>query len=193
LGAPNCRFQIKKLIASSRIWLTGSVAHFGHHLADGRPRWVHVPEIYMSTTPQTNPKLANSVSGEPVQLTIPVVHEQVEISTVREHAGTVRIRKVVRDVDESVPTTGYRERVEIQRKPANRRVESAEPARQEADVLIVSVYEERVVKQLFLTEEIHVTRHREAVQGNELVKLKREEVLVERFDPVTEQWVTDPG
>lgn len=147
----------------------------------------------MINTPQTNRNVDDVVVGEPVHLTIPVLHEQVEISTVREHAGTVRIRKVTRDVNESVPVTGYRERLEIQRKPANRQVEMAEPARHEADVLIVPVYEERVVKRLFLTEEIHVTRHREAVHGNEIVKLRREEVIVERFDPVTQQWLTDPG
>jgi hypothetical protein len=46
-----------------------------------------------------------------------------------------------------------------------RQVEAAEPARREADVLIVPVYEERVVKQLFLAEEIHVTQHSEADSG----------------------------
>jgi stress response protein YsnF len=119
--------------------------------------------------------------------------EQVEIATVLEHTGTVRVRKVSGHTSESVPLSGYQETVEVARIPINRPVDEPVGARQEADVLIVPVYEERVVKQLFLLEEIHLTRRRQAVQGNEVVHLRREDVIVERLDPATQQWIAEPG
>lgn len=127
------------------------------------------------------------------RLIIPVVREFVETRTVLEQTGTVRVRKVVHQEQQTVPAQGYREVVETERRAINQQVEAVQPPRHEGGVLIVPVYQERIVKQLFLLEEIYLTRRREATAGSEVIELRREEVVVERLDPATQQWVTDPG
>ena len=85
--------------------------------------------------------------------------------------------------------------MEIERRPVNRMVEAAQDARQEAGVLIIPVYEERLTKQLFLIEEIYVTRRRQAAgdPGDKTVSLRHEEVVIERFDTDSRQWLIDPA
>ncbi|MDB5965094.1 MAG: hypothetical protein JWQ72_1594 [Polaromonas sp.] len=124
--------------------------------------------------------------------TIPVLSETATVEKVLEHTGTVRVRKVVHEDPHAVPTGTYREVVETERVPVNRPVSQTQSPRQEDDVLVIPVYEERVFKQLFLLEELHVKRRREAMPGGD-VHLRREEVIVERLDPATQQWVADRG
>ena len=122
---------------------------------------------------------------------IPVLAEQVQVDTVREHTGTVRVRKLVHQASEPVSTEGYREVVETTRVPINRTVQTVQPPWQQGDVLVIPVYEERLVRQLVLREELHVQRRREPCQDSASVPLRREEVIVERLDPQTRQWVPE--
>lgn len=122
---------------------------------------------------------------------IPVLAEQVQVDTVREHTGTVRVRKLVHQASEPVSTEGYREVVETTRVPINRTVQAVQPPWQQGDVLVIPVYEERLVRQLVLREELHVQRRREPCQDSASVPLRREEVIVERLDPQTRQWVPE--
>lgn len=138
-----------------------------------------------------NPLDANAASAGVT--TIPVVQEELALGTVREQTGTVRVRKLSHARQETVPLRHDTEQLEIERRPINRVVEATEAVRHEADVMVVPVYEERLVKQLVLLEEIHITRRRHAVEGKEVVSLRREEVIVERFDAATQQWLTDPS
>ena len=75
--------------------------------------------------------------------------------------------------------------------PVNQVVETAETSRTVGDLLVIPVYEERLVRQLVLVEEIHVRRRREPFEHTVAASLRREEVIVERLDPVTRQWVAD--
>ena len=50
---------------------------------------------------------------------------------------------------------------------------------------------ERCRKELVLVEEIHIRRRSELRQERTQVNLRRERVRVERFDPVTQQWLSD--
>ena len=122
---------------------------------------------------------------------IPVLAEQVQVDLQCEHTGTVRVRKVVHQVAEPVVAMGYREVVETTRVPVNQVVETAETSRTVGDLLVIPVYEERLVRQLVLVEEIHVRRRREPFEHTVATSLRREEVIVERLDPVTQQWVVD--
>ncbi|MDB5843059.1 MAG: hypothetical protein JWP79_369 [Polaromonas sp.] len=125
------------------------------------------------------------------RLVIPVLAEQAQVHLQREHTGTVRVRKEVHQVTEPVAAQGYREVVETTRVPVNQVVEAAEAARTVGDLLVIPVYEERLVTQLVLVEEIHVRRRREAFEHTVATTLRREEVIVERLDPATGQWVAD--
>lgn len=128
-------------------------------------------------------------SGE--QFIIPVLAEQAQIEVHREHTGTVRVRKLVHQETMPVSSEGFRELVETTRVPVNQVVEATESFKTLGDLLIIPVYEERFVRQLVLVEEIHVRRRRESFEQTASVALRREEVVVERLDPATGQWVAD--
>ena len=127
-------------------------------------------------------------------LSIPVVSEEAEIHKVSEHTGTVRVRKITRHVTEEAPAQGYCEHVETERVALNRPVDATETPRYEDGVLVIPLYEERLIRQLILREEIRVTRRREPVDAaGQTLQLRREEVIVERLDPVTRQWIAEAG
>jgi stress response protein YsnF len=125
------------------------------------------------------------------RLVIPVLAETAQVHLLREHTGTVRVRKVVHETLEPVVAHGYREVVETTRLPVNQVVEAPQASRTVDDVLVIPVYEERLVRQLVLVEEIHVRRRREPFEHTVATALRREEVIVERLNPHTQEWVAD--
>lgn len=127
------------------------------------------------------------------QLTIPVLAEQAEVQVHSERTGTVRVRKLVHQESLPAHSEGFREVVEITRVPVNQVVEAAESSRTVGELLVIPVYEERFVRQLVMVEEIQVRRRREAFEHTASVALRREEVVVERQDPATGEWVADGG
>jgi uncharacterized protein (TIGR02271 family) len=125
---------------------------------------------------------------------IPVTEEQVEVGlrTV-ETGGAVRVRKRVDEVPARIDEPLVSEHVEAERVPVGRVIEAPVGIRHEGDVTIVPVVEERLVtrKELVLVEEIRLTRKRVTHPAQEQVTLRRESVVVERFDPQTQQWLPD--
>lgn len=142
-----------------------------------------------TTQPAGVPSPAGAGAGE--RIVIPVLAEQAQVHLQRERTGTVRVRKVVHQVTEPVAATGYREIAETTRVPVNQVVEAVEAPRTLGDLLVIPVYEERLVRQLVLVEEIHVRRRRESFEHTVATSLRREEVIVERLDPATHEWVAD--
>ena len=142
-----------------------------------------------TTQPAGVPSPAGAGAGE--RIVIPVLAEQAQVHLQRERTGTVRVRKVVHQVTEPVAATGYREIAETTRVPVNQVVEAVEAPRTLGDLLVIPVYEERLVRQLVLVEEIHVRRRRESFEHTAATSLRREEVIVERLDPATHEWVAD--
>lgn len=132
-----------------------------------------------------------STASEPTSRVIPVIEESLEVGQERVSTGTVRVRKEVHHDKVPVPCTTVRETVETERVPVNRPVAAAEGPWQTADALVIPVYEERLVRQLFLTEELHVRRRRESVDETGQAELRREEVVIERLNPQTQTWVRD--
>ena len=148
----------------------------------------------MSSPPQRQAPIEST--GEQTQRqSIPVIREELVVDTVCQHMGTVRVRKIVHEIAQSAPSADFQERVEIERKPVIRMVEATQDIRHESGVMIVPVYEERLVKQLFLIEEIHVTRRRQAasVTTDATIPLRQEEVVIERFDTASQTWMVDPA
>ena len=139
------------------------------------------------------PQAAQALGGMPLdeKLIIPVLSEEAQVHVQREHTGTVRVRKVIHQQTEPVSAGGYREVVETTRVPVNQVVEAVEPPKNLGELLVIPVYEERLVRQLVLVEEIHVRRRREPFEHTAATSLRREEVIVERLDPATRQWVPD--
>ncbi len=133
-------------------------------------------------------------SGPPVETTIPVTEEQVEIHRRTVDSGrAVRLRKHVDEESVRAELPLVREMVEVERVAIGRVIDSAPPVRHEGEVMVVPVIEERLVtrKELVLVEEIRLTRRREESKSQEDFTVRRERVVVERFDPAAGQWLPE--
>jgi uncharacterized protein (TIGR02271 family) len=123
---------------------------------------------------------------------LPVTEEQLDVGRRTVETGAVRVRKRVQEVTGQVTEPLISEFVETQRVPVGRVLQQPVGIRQEGEVTIVPVVEERLVlrKELVLVEEIRLTRRREEHNATEQVTLRRESVVIERFDPETQQWLS---
>jgi uncharacterized protein (TIGR02271 family) len=115
---------------------------------------------------------------------IPVVEERLRVGKETVEAGRVQVRVTPREEEQVVDLPATEEQVEVERVPVNRVVEAAAGVRQEGDVTIIPIYEERVVvqKQLVLKEEVRLTRRRTTTTRHEQVTLRKEDVTVCRPD-----------
>lgn len=114
---------------------------------------------------------------------IPIVDEQLQVVGTREvETGRVRISKRVVENEQVIQAALRRDDVAIERIPCDRVVSQASPIRTEGDVTIVPVYEEVLVKQLVLREELRIAR-RITVERRDSgpVVLRSEQVRVERM------------
>ncbi|MEW6420992.1 MAG: YsnF/AvaK domain-containing protein [Deinococcota bacterium] len=114
-----------------------------------------------------------------------VLHEErAEVEVLRELAGTVQIRRVVTERQETVPITLISERLEITVTEGGGRVrmngEELEPGR----TYTVELSEERaqIHKQVYPFQEVTIAKQRETFTQTEQVTLRREELDVQRLD-----------
>ena len=120
---------------------------------------------------------------------VPVIAEHLEVvGTSQVETASVRIRKRVIEQAGDVDVHVRHDEVRIERVPVNRVVEQPSPIRREGDVTIVPVYEEVLVKQLVLREELRITRHSKTeVRESEPVMLRREEIEITRTPIATDE------
>lgn len=129
-----------------------------------------------------NEKERNEDRGEPFQ-TIPVIHEQLEISKKLVETGRVNISKTVSEHQELVDIPLMHEEISVEKVSINRYIESNnQPVRYEGDTMIIPVVKEVVVveRRLMLVEELWVTKRKVETRHTEQVTLKKEEVKIER-------------
>lgn len=114
-----------------------------------------------------------------------VAEEQARILVERHETGGVRVRVVTDEAPEMHPVALEAERVEVSRHPVGREVEAFPDIREEGEVTIVPVVEERavVVTRLFLVEEIHIRRTRSTETVEVPVTLRRQRAVVEPLGP----------
>ena len=112
---------------------------------------------------------------------IPVVHEEVDIGK-RTVSEQVRVHTVVRERPEEVNVELTDIEVSVEHVPIGKVLSGKAEIRTEGDVTIIPIVEERVVvtKQLFLKEEVRITRKRVAKTHTETVTLREEEVQLSR-------------
>jgi uncharacterized protein (TIGR02271 family) len=117
---------------------------------------------------------------------IPVVEEILDVRQRRFETGRVRITKIVHEREEEVNAPRVREEVTIERVTLNRMVDAPVSMRQQGDTFIIPLLEEVVVveKRLMVKEELRITKRRIEEHGSQQVTLRREEVVVERLDPL---------
>ena len=117
-------------------------------------------------------------------LVIQVVEERLEVSRERVETGRVRISKSVEAREVVVDDPLKRESVRVEHVPINQVVTGAVPqVREEGDVTVIPILEERVVTrtELVLVEEVRIHRDHSEYHDPQRVTLRKEVVSVERF------------
>lgn len=112
---------------------------------------------------------------------VPVVEERARVEKRLVERKIVRIRTATTESEQVLAETVRHEEVEIRRVPVDREIDVVPNVREEGDVIVIPIVEERavLVKRLILVEELHV--HRKVVQQNVEVpvSLHSTEVFVE--------------
>jgi uncharacterized protein (TIGR02271 family) len=121
------------------------------------------------------------VSDE-VERRIPVIEERARVDKRVVERAVVRISTSIKQSDHVIAEPLRHEEIEIQRVPVNKEVDSMPSVRQQGDVVVIPVVEERavLVKRLVLVEELHVHRHVVEKIVDTPVSLRSTEVSVER-------------
>lgn len=115
---------------------------------------------------------------------IPIVEERVDIGSRTAEGKTVSV--TLRPVSETIEIDEpvLREAVSVERVPIGQVIDEAPPIREEGDLTVVPVVEERitVLRELVLTEEILLRRTRETRRHRETATLRRTEAEIATAD-----------
>lgn len=119
--------------------------------------------------------------GDPKDLKVQRVEEELEVGVREREAGSVNVRKNVRTEREEVLVPKRREEVEVERVPAGEGSREALEAEIGEDEFVVQVFEEEIVvsKRIVLKEEIRLRK--KVVEDEEIVEvdLRKEEVEID--------------
>lgn len=117
--------------------------------------------------------------------TLPVVEEQVTIRKRNRVAETLQAHTVTHEHEQPVEAELSVQTIQIERVPCDRFVDHLIPDRQEGDTIIISVVEEIATLnvRLKLVEEVRITRHTETRRIEDAVKVRRQDIIVERVHP----------
>jgi len=114
--------------------------------------------------------------------TVPTVAETAVVRKEQGATETVRLHKRVHEDEEVLDLPIQAETIEVERIPVDDWVDGPIPVRQEGDTTIYPVVREVLVveKRLKLVEEVRVTRKQTTDHVQKRVRLRREEITVER-------------
>jgi uncharacterized protein (TIGR02271 family) len=122
------------------------------------------------------------MADERERIAIPLVEERLRVEARSVETGRVHVRTVTETREEIAAANLERDKVEIERVPRDEEVSAPPPVREEGDVTIVPVVEERLVvtKKLFLVEEIRL-RRKTVVEREEMpVTVRAQRAVVQR-------------
>lgn len=127
---------------------------------------------------RTTPSHRRDDSGQ----TLPLAHEEVEVSRRKVETGRVRVRKSVSQHEAFIDERLVDEEIHVDRRSVNQAIDGPLEPRYEGDVLVIPVLEEVLVvrKQLMLKEELLIHRHKVERPHRERVVLRSENAVVER-------------
>lgn len=124
---------------------------------------------------------------------LPLFEETARVETRDAPGDRVRLHSFVRERDERIDAALRDEDVTVERVPVNRVVATAPAVREEGDTLIVPLIEEQLVieKRLILREIVRVTRHARTRTEQHTVRLRAEDVRIERIAAPEEPLASD--
>ncbi|MFL6550040.1 MAG: YsnF/AvaK domain-containing protein [Povalibacter sp.] len=113
---------------------------------------------------------------------IPLIEERARVDKQVVERGVVRITTSVREREQLLAADVAHEEVNIERIPVNKEVKDRPQVREDGDVIVIPIVEERVVlvKHLVLVEELHVRRKTVQETVHVPVTVHATEVDVER-------------
>ncbi|MBN9560230.1 MAG: YsnF/AvaK domain-containing protein [Alphaproteobacteria bacterium] len=134
----------------------------------------------MSERPEDASSIAPPSTAE---TRLPLFEEAAQVETRDVPGERVRLHTSVREHDERIDAALRGESVTVERVPINRVVATAPGVSEEGDTLIVPVVEEQLVieKRLVLKEIVRVTRHARTRTEQHTVRLRAEDVRIERI------------
>ena len=129
-----------------------------------------------------DPSSVPLASGRSDEINVPLVEETATVEKREVATGKVVVRTIVDVEDRLLHEALSEETVNVERVAIGRLVDVAPQVRTEGDVTIIPVLQERIVveKQLFLVEEVRITR-RTSVEAVEIpVQLRTQRAVVEQ-------------
>jgi len=117
-------------------------------------------------------------------LNISLQSEEVSVSRHEVAGDTVRIGTVTREHDHHIDESLTHTRVDIERVPVGRVIESVPPIREEGDTTVLPVVEELVVieRRLILKEEVRVRRVQVTERYQGIVAARQQDVAITRIE-----------
>lgn len=125
------------------------------------------------------------------KVAIPLVEERLSVAKREMETGRVRVRTVDEERLVHVDEELLHSEAVVERVAMDREIESPPPVREEGDTLIVPVIEERLVKRLFLVEEVRLTRHVIHERLEQPVRLRAQRAVVERAGSAADEPSSD--
>jgi uncharacterized protein (TIGR02271 family) len=103
---------------------------------------------------------AENIVSDETEQRVPLVEERARIEKQVVERNRLKIRTATAESRQVLSDALRREQVEVRRVPVNQEVDAVPNVREEGDVIIVPVVEERavLVKRLVLVEELHILR-----------------------------------
>lgn len=126
--------------------------------------------------------IGKQVSDAQSDVRLPLVEEHLITGKRRVETGTVRVRTVIEEEQQTVRERLERDHVEVERIAFDREIQEIPPVREENGVTIVPVVREVLVvtKKLILTEEVHLKRVTISEESAQPVTLRVQRAVIER-------------
>ena len=122
------------------------------------------------------------MDDKPDRIAIPIVEEELKVGRREVETGRVTVRTVPEEHTEFVSEILQHSHAEVDRVFIDREVSELPQIREEGDLLIVPVVEERLVKRLFLVEEVRVRRTVVTERLEQPVTIRSQRVVVDRHE-----------
>lgn len=136
----------------------------------------------MDPTHKGDPISVDSQTSSQKEVVVPVYTEEVEITRRKVATASVKVATVTHARQRVIEEELAQERLEIERVPVGRYVDTVPPVQQHGDLTILPVIEEVVVveRKLLLREEVHIRRVRTTEHHVETVQLREQTVVITR-------------
>lgn len=114
--------------------------------------------------------------------TLPMVEERLTVQKSKRVTETLQAHTLIHEHEQPIEAELSMQAFDVERIPFDRFVDGPIPDRQEGDTTIISVIEEVATLEvrLKLVEEVRITRRTTTHRVNDTIKLRSQEVVVER-------------